>query len=71
MRRESAVIENLKKYIEDVSAEMQRVTWPKPEELRGQTILVFIVAFMLTVFIGGVDVALSAIMNTLHEILGS
>ncbi len=65
------MIDNAKRYIEDVTAEMQKVTWPKPEELRGQTVLVFVVTFILTIFIGGVDIALSSIMNALHGLLGA
>jgi preprotein translocase SecE subunit len=67
--RDQVVIDNFKGYFQDVAAEMRKVTWPKPEVLRGNTILVFVMTFLLTVFIGGVDLMLSTGMKTLHSLL--
>ncbi len=63
------MIDSIKGYFQDVNAEMRKVTWPKPEVLRANTILVFVMTFLLTVFIGGVDLMLSSGMKTLHSLL--
>ena len=63
------MIADIKSYFQDVAAEMRKVTWPKPEELRGSTILVFVMTFILTLFIGGVDVMLGWGMGMLHNLM--
>jgi len=63
------VIEKFRNYIQDVSAEMRRVTWPGPDELRASTLLVIVATIILTVFIGVVDLLLSRVLGGLHSLL--
>ncbi|MBN1292403.1 MAG: preprotein translocase subunit SecE [Candidatus Latescibacteria bacterium] len=56
-------IDDSKKFIREVRAEMSKVTWPSWLELKGSTILVIIVSVFFAVYIGAVDVLLSLIRN--------
>ena len=57
------LIENLKKFLKEVKAEMSKVIWPNWTELKGSTILVVIVSIFFAVYVGVVDVILSLIRN--------
>ena len=46
-------------FLEEVRAEMQKVTWPTWNELKGQTIVVIIAVLIIAAFIGVVDLILS------------
>ena len=57
------LIEDLKKFLKEVKAEMSKVTWPNWLELKGSTILVIIVSIFFAVYVGAVDVMLSLVRN--------
>jgi len=59
------LIENLKKFLKEVKAEMSKVSWPSWPELKGSTILVIIVSIFFSVYVGLVDVMLSLVRNFL------
>ena len=56
-------IDDSKKFIKEVRAEMSKVTWPNWLELKGSTILVIIVSIFFAVYIGMVDILLSFVRN--------
>jgi preprotein translocase subunit SecE len=53
------LIENTKRFIKEVRIELNKVTWPSREELKGSTILVIIVSVFFAVYIGIIDMLLS------------
>ena len=57
------LIENLKKFLKEVKAEMSKVTWPSWLELKGSTLLVIIVSIFFSVYVGIVDVMLTFVRN--------
>lgn len=59
----SKLIENLKKFLKEVKAEMSKVTWPSWIELKGSTLLVIVVSIFFSVYVGIVDVMLSLVRN--------
>ena len=63
------MIQDFKKYLLDVDAELKKVTWPGGDELRANTVLVIVAATILTMFIGVVDIGLSRVMTGLHALL--
>ncbi|MCX6136356.1 MAG: preprotein translocase subunit SecE [Ignavibacteriales bacterium] len=46
-------------FFADVYKEMNKVTWPKKEELRDSTIIVLVVCLIISVFVYIVDLAVS------------
>jgi preprotein translocase subunit SecE len=46
-------------FVTDVVKEMNKVTWPKKEELRESTIIVLVVCVVLSLFVYVVDNAVS------------
>jgi preprotein translocase subunit SecE len=46
-------------FFADVYKEMNKVTWPKKEELRDSTIIVLVVCLIISVFVYTVDLAVS------------
>jgi preprotein translocase subunit SecE len=53
-------------FFTDVVKEMNKVTWPKQEELRDSTVIVLVVCLVIAAFIYVVDTAVSW---SLHQIL--
>ena len=57
------LLDDSKKFVKEVKAEMSKVTWPNWPELKGSTILVIIVSIFFAVYVGAVDVMLSLVRN--------
>ena len=52
-------------FFTDVVKEMNKVTWPKKEELRDSTIIVLAVCMVIAVFVYIVDTLVSQVMRAL------
>ncbi len=50
-------------FFHEVMAEFRRVSWPSRTEVANSTVVVVAVVFVLAFFLGGVDVALSKIVE--------
>ena len=57
-------------YIRDVRVEMTKVSWPTAAELRESTMVVIVMVFIMMVFIGIVDRALSVAFEALVHLVG-
>jgi preprotein translocase subunit SecE len=57
-------------YVKDVRVEMSKVSWPSREELRESTLVVIVMVFVIAIFIGAVDRALSYAFEQIIKILG-
>jgi preprotein translocase subunit SecE len=54
-------------FFTDVVKEMNKVTWPKKDDLRDSTLIVFIVCLILAAFVYFVDFAVSKGLGLLLE----
>ena len=52
-------------FLQQVKAELQKVTWPTRKETYGSTMVVIVLVLMVAVFLWVVDSALSALIKTL------
>jgi preprotein translocase subunit SecE len=52
-----------KEYIEDVQAEMKRVTWPTWPQVRSTTLVVIISTFLLAGYFAVVDAAVNSLIT--------
>jgi preprotein translocase subunit SecE len=52
-----------KSYIEDVRAEMQRVTWPNWKQVRATTLVVIAAVFLFAAYFAVVDAIVNGIVN--------
>ena len=57
-------------YVRDVRVEMNKVSWPSRRELRDSTLVVIVMVFLVAVFIGIVDRALTIAFEALVKVLG-
>ena len=57
------MIERIKTYLLETRTEIKKVTWPTKQELKDSTRVVIIASFLLTVFIGVVDLVLNRIVK--------
>jgi preprotein translocase subunit SecE len=57
--------EKIINFFTDVVKEMNKVTWPRKDELRDSTVIVLAVCLVIAVFVYGVDTVVSQIMRTL------
>ena len=53
------MIENLRTFLREVRAEMEKVTWPGRQEVRAATLVIIALVLLLAAFIGGVDFVVS------------
>lgn len=51
--------EKTQKFLKDVRAELEKVSWPTINELRGSTMVVIVTVIIVAIFIGLVDRILS------------
>ncbi len=54
-------------FIFEVKTELSKVSWSTRNELIGSTSVVLVVTFIMTIFIGMVDLALSKILSTVFK----
>ena len=52
-------------FLQQVKAELQKVTWPTRKETYGSTMVVIVLVLMVAVFLWVVDTALSTMIQTL------
>jgi len=65
-----SVLQSISDYIRDVRVEMTKVSWPTAAELRESTMVVIVMVFLMMVFIGIVDRALSYAFEALVRLVG-
>ena len=65
-----SVVQAISDYIKDVRVEMTKVSWPTAAELRESTMVVIVMVFIMMVFIGIVDRALSYAFEALVRLVG-
>ena len=65
-----SVLQGISDYIRDVRVEMTKVSWPTAAELRESTMVVIVMVFLMMVFIGIVDRALSYAFEALVRLVG-
>jgi preprotein translocase subunit SecE len=54
------MFEKIHRFLNEVGAELRKVTWPTKEEIIGSTIVTIVVSLVVAIFIGIVDRILSA-----------
>lgn len=51
-------MEKLTKFLREVRAEMEKVSWPGRQEVQAATIVILFLVVLLSAFIGGVDLVI-------------
>lgn len=59
------MVAKIKKFVNEVVAEMKKVSWPTKEQLKESTTVVIGVTLLITLFILIVDQAFTAIMKAI------
>jgi preprotein translocase subunit SecE len=57
------VVTRIKEFVQDVLVEFRKVTWPSRQELVNSTMVVIVVTVVLAFFLGGVDIALTRLVE--------
>ena len=57
------VIGRVREFVQDVLTEFRKVTWPSRQELINSTTVVIVVTVVLAFFLGGVDIALTKLVE--------
>ncbi len=52
-------------FFTDVVKEMNKVTWPKRDELRESTMVVLVVCLLIAFFVAGVDMGVSKLLEAI------
>ena len=61
---------NSRNFFIEVRNEMRRVTWPSRKEVYATTFVVLVTAAFFGVYLYGVDLALTALLNLLYRATG-
>ena len=62
------MFKKIAKFLDDVKAEMSKVSWPTREELINSTMIVAVVSIIFTIYIFFADYILSQIMRFLVQL---
>ncbi len=57
------MIKRIREFLEGVTFEMKKVSWPTWQELKGSTLVVILLSVILSVFLFVVDIVLSRIVH--------
>jgi preprotein translocase subunit SecE len=57
------LVTRIKEFVQDVLVEFRKVTWPSRQELVNSTAVVIVVTVVLAFFLGGVDIALTRLVE--------
>jgi preprotein translocase subunit SecE len=57
------VVTRITEFVQDVLVEFRKVTWPSRQELINSTTVVIVVTVVLAFFLGGVDIALTRLVE--------
>jgi preprotein translocase subunit SecE len=57
------IVTRTREFVQEVLAEFRKVTWPSRQELINSTTIVIVVTVVLAFFLGGVDIALSKVVE--------
>mgnify|MGYP000974023281 CR=1 FL=1 len=60
------MIVQTKAFINDVSKEMKKVSWPDKEKLRQSTIVVIVATLLITGIVAIIDFAMSQVMSLIY-----
>ncbi len=60
-------MDKISKFLKEVVAELNKVTWPSKDEIVSSTIVTIIVSTIVAIFIGIVDQALTAIIKVIFD----
>ena len=55
-------LERAVRYLREVRSEMRKVTWPQRKEVIGSTVVVIAATFVVSFFLGAVDLVLSKLL---------
>jgi len=61
------MIEKIKTFLKEVRLEVKKVTWPSRRETVMSTIVVLIAVFIISFFLGFVDLGISKVMEQLFK----
>jgi len=50
------------RYLKEVRSELRKVTWPQRKEVIGSTVVVIAATFVVSFFLGAVDLVLSKVL---------
>jgi preprotein translocase subunit SecE len=57
------MLEKLQRFLREVRAEMEKVTWPGRQEVQAATLVIIALVLLLAAFIGGVDFLVSRLLG--------
>lgn len=57
------IIKKPVKFLDEVKVELSKVAWSTRQELIGSTIIVIVVTFLMSIFIGLIDIGLSKFLS--------
>jgi preprotein translocase subunit SecE len=64
--RDQGPIGRIQGNIDNIIAELKKVTWPTPDETRNLTIVVIGISVALGLFLGGIDLVLSRLYQLIN-----
>ena len=57
------MLDQTKDFLIEVKAEIKRVTWPSRKEAMGGTVVVIVVVFLVSIYLGVIDSVLAKIVR--------
>ena len=64
-------LERMRLFLSEVRNELKRVTWPSKKEVYATTVVVILTATFFGLYLFGVDLALSALVQQIYQRFGA
>jgi preprotein translocase subunit SecE len=58
-----SVIDKSLQFLREVKVELKKVTWPSRKQTVGSTIVVLVLVMLISLFLGGIDIGLSSLVQ--------
>ena len=59
------MLKKTRSFLTDVRVELKKVTWPNRQDTLSSTVVVIIVVFIISFYLGFIDILLSSMVTTL------
>jgi preprotein translocase subunit SecE len=63
MEKIKLMIQKVMKFLSEAKAELKKVTWPSPKQTMASTLVVIIIVFIVSIYLGIIDFGLAKLVK--------
>ena len=63
MEKIKLIMQKVMKFLSEAKAELKKVTWPSPKQTMASTLVVIIIVFIVSIYLGIIDFGLAKLVK--------